>query len=87
MGHEIAGEVVQVGTGVTGWAPGDRVQVIAAIPCGKCPDCLAGHMTICPSQVSMGYDFDGGFAEYIGCAASGARRQRAQPDPRERQLR
>lgn len=65
MGHEIAGEVVQVGSGVSGWAPGDRVQVIAAIPCGKCPDCLAGHMTVCPSQVSMGYDFDGGFAEYM----------------------
>jgi L-iditol 2-dehydrogenase len=65
MGHEIAGEVVQVGSGVTGWAPGDRVQVIAAIPCGKCPDCLAGHMAICPSQVSMGYDFDGGFAQYM----------------------
>lgn len=65
MGHEIAGEIVQVGTGVTGWAPGDRVQVIAAIPCGKCPDCLAGHMTVCPSQVSMGYDFEGGFAEYM----------------------
>jgi L-iditol 2-dehydrogenase len=50
---------------VTGWAPGDRVQVIAAIPCGKCPDCLAGHMTVCPDQVSMGYDFEGGFAEYM----------------------
>jgi L-iditol 2-dehydrogenase len=65
MGHEIAGEVVQVGPDVSGWAPGDRVQVIAAIPCGKCADCLAGHMTICPNQVSMGYDFDGGFAEYM----------------------
>jgi L-iditol 2-dehydrogenase len=65
MGHEIAGEIVQVGAGVTGWAPGDRVQVIAAIPCGKCPDCLAGHMTVCPKQVSMGYDFDGGFAEFM----------------------
>ncbi|MGV8973653.1 MAG: zinc-dependent dehydrogenase [Rhodoglobus sp.] len=65
MGHEIAGEVVEVGADVTGWAPGDRVQVIAAIPCGKCADCLAGHMTICPNQVSMGYQFDGGFAEFM----------------------
>ena len=46
MGHEIAGEVVEVGADVQGWAPGDRVQVIAAIPCGVCPDCTAGHMTI-----------------------------------------
>lgn len=65
MGHEIAGEVVEVGEGVTGWAAGDRVQVIAAIPCGTCEFCRAGLMTICPNQVSMGYDFDGGFAAYM----------------------
>ncbi|MEV4100976.1 alcohol dehydrogenase catalytic domain-containing protein [Nonomuraea sp. NPDC049649] len=56
MGHEIAGEVV--GTG-------ERVQVIAAIPCGTCPDCQAGRLTVCPNQESMGYHYDGGFAEYM----------------------
>lgn len=65
MGHEIAGEIVEVGEGVEGWAPGDRVQVIAAIPCGSCEYCQAGAMTICPNQVSMGYDFEGGFAPYM----------------------
>ena len=65
MGHEIAGEVVEVGDGVDGWAAGDRVQVIAAIPCGECEFCSRGSMTICPNQVSMGYHFDGGFAEYM----------------------
>jgi len=65
MGHEIAGEVVEVGDGVDGWAPGDPVQVIAAIPCGECEFCTRGSMTICPNQVSMGYHFDGGFAEYM----------------------
>ncbi len=44
---------------------GDRVQVIAAIPCGQCKDCLRGWQTICPNQVSMGYHYDGGFAEYM----------------------
>jgi L-iditol 2-dehydrogenase len=66
IGHEIAGEVVQIGDGATGeWAVGDRVQVIAAIPCGHCPDCLRGWQTICPNQESMGYHYDGGFAEYM----------------------
>ncbi|HEX7835296.1 MAG TPA: zinc-dependent dehydrogenase [Pseudolysinimonas sp.] len=65
MGHEIAGEIVDVGEGVDGWAVGDRVQVIAAIPDGTCPDCLAGHQAICPNQLSMGYQFPGGFADYL----------------------
>lgn len=65
MGHEVAGEVVDVGDGVTGWAAHDRVQVIAAVPCGRCPDCVRGRMTICPNQTSIGYHYDGGFAEYL----------------------
>ncbi|GAB3985605.1 zinc-dependent dehydrogenase [Actinoallomurus acanthiterrae] len=64
MGHEIAGEIAEVGDGVTGWRPGDQVQVIAAIPCGHCEECRRGHMTVCPNQESMGYHYDGGFAEY-----------------------
>jgi L-iditol 2-dehydrogenase len=65
MGHEIAGEIVQIGEGVDGWSAGDRVQVIAAIPCGECAECARGRMTICPNQVSMGYHFEGGFAQYM----------------------
>ena len=65
MGHEIAGEIVEVGDGVVGWVAGDRVQVIAAIPDGTCADCLAGRPTVCAHQLSMGYQFPGGFAEYM----------------------
>jgi L-iditol 2-dehydrogenase len=65
MGHEIAGEIVEVGEGVVGFAPGDRVQVIAAIPCGQCAECRRGRMTVCPNQESMGYHYEGGFAEYL----------------------
>jgi L-iditol 2-dehydrogenase len=65
MGHEIAGEVVEVGDGVTGWEVGDRVQVIAAVPCGRCDECRRGRMTVCPNQTSMGYQYPGGFAEYM----------------------
>jgi L-iditol 2-dehydrogenase len=65
MGHEIAGEVVEIGDGVSGWGVGDRVQVIAAVPCGKCEECRRGRMTVCPNQTSMGYQYPGGFAQYM----------------------
>lgn len=65
IGHELAGEVVQVGDGVQGFSRGDRVQVIAAVPCGCCWACTSGAMTVCPNQTSMGYQHPGGFAEYM----------------------
>ncbi len=65
IGHEIAGEIVGIGAGVEGFTTGDRVQVIAAIPCGQCWACKAGKMQICINQLSMGYQFPGGFAEYM----------------------
>ena len=65
MGHEVAGDVVELGEGVTGWAVGDRVQVIAAVPCGRCADCRRGRMTLCAEQTSIGYHYDGGFAEFL----------------------
>src|SRR4029079_15487369 len=51
MGHEIAGLVTE--STVDEWRPGDRVQVIAAVPCGTCPDCVRGRMTVCPNQTSV----------------------------------
>lgn len=65
MGHEIAGEVVEVGAEVSGWAVGDRVQVIAAVPCGDCRQCRKGRMAVCENQTSVGYQYEGGFAEYL----------------------
>jgi L-iditol 2-dehydrogenase len=64
-GHEIAGEIAAAGPGVTGWQPGERVQVIAAIPCGRCADCRAGQLAVCSRGESMGCQRDGGFAEYV----------------------
>lgn len=66
MGHEIAGEVVEVGAEAPGdFAVGERVQVIAAVPCGDCYECDKGWMEVCQNQTSMGYQYDGGFAEYM----------------------
>jgi L-iditol 2-dehydrogenase len=65
MGHEVAGEIVEIGADVDGWRRGERVQVIAAIPCGTCAECRRGRMTVCPNQESIGYHYDGGFAEFM----------------------
>jgi L-iditol 2-dehydrogenase len=66
MGHEIAGEVVEVGAeALGGFEVGDRVQVIAAVPCGECHECQKGWMEVCQNQTSVGYQYDGGFAEYM----------------------
>ena len=65
-GHEIAGEIVEVGASVSGgWQVGDRVQVIAAVPCGECHECRKGWMEVCQNQTSVGYQYDGGFAEFM----------------------
>lgn len=69
-GHEVAGEVVEVGTEVNAtygshWRVGDRVQVIAAVPCGACHECRKGWMAVCQNQTSVGYQYDGGFAEFM----------------------
>ena len=65
IGHEIAGEVVEVGSDVSGWSVGEGVQVIAAVPDGTCFECRRGRMSVCQNQTSMGYQYPGGFAEYM----------------------
>jgi L-iditol 2-dehydrogenase len=65
LGHEIAGEIAEVGPAVDGWAPGERVQIIAAIPCGACLYCRRGQETVCENLESMAYQYDGAFAEFM----------------------
>ena len=65
LGHEVTGEVVEIGAGVERFAAGDRVQVIAAIPCGECFYCRRGQETVCENLESIGYQYDGGFAEFM----------------------
>jgi L-iditol 2-dehydrogenase len=65
LGHEVAGEVTEVGPEVDGWSPGDRVQVIAAIPDGVCQYCRRNQHTVCEDLESIGYQYDGGFAGFM----------------------
>ena len=65
LGHEVAGEIIAVGVGLDGWSTDDRVQVIAAIPDGTCHFCRRGQPTVCEDLESIGYQYDGGFAEFM----------------------
>jgi L-iditol 2-dehydrogenase len=65
MGHEISGEVAEVGAGVANVSPGDRVVVEPLVVCGSCAYCKSGSRHLCPDRQLIGTALDGGFAEYI----------------------
>ncbi len=64
LGHEITGEIVEVGSGVDRYKIGDRVFVSHHVPCNTCRYCLNGYHTVCDTLRSTNFD-PGGFSEYI----------------------
>jgi L-iditol 2-dehydrogenase len=64
LGHEITGEIVEVGNSVDRYHIGDRVFVSHHVPCNTCHYCLNGHHTVCDTLRGTNFD-PGGFAEYI----------------------
>jgi L-iditol 2-dehydrogenase len=65
MGHEVYGELVEVGEGVKDFMAGDRVTVTPALGCGECYMCKKGHTNMCDDLKTLGFDYDGAFAEYM----------------------
>jgi 2-desacetyl-2-hydroxyethyl bacteriochlorophyllide A dehydrogenase len=66
IGHEIAGDVAEVGPSVDGFTPGDRVNVYYYLICGHCRWCNRGRDDLCDQQVGVvGRQIDGGLAEYV----------------------
>jgi 2-desacetyl-2-hydroxyethyl bacteriochlorophyllide A dehydrogenase len=63
IGHEMTGAIAEVGEGVEGFAPGDRVTVRPLAPCGGCPACRAGHSHICQRLNFIGIDSPGALQE------------------------
>ena len=65
VGHEFVGDVVEVGSNVTGFAAGDIVSGEGHVVCGRCRNCMAGRRHLCAQTSSVGVDRPGAFAEYI----------------------
>src|SRR5437763_7415451 len=65
VGHEFVGEIVEVGTNVTDFHPGEVVSGEGHVVCGRCRNCLAGRRHLCKDTKGIGVNRPGAFAEFI----------------------
>src|ERR1700691_3328504 len=65
IGHEFVGEIVEVGSNVSDFHPGDIVSGEGHVVCGRCRNCLAGRRHLCAHTLGVGVNRPGAFAEYI----------------------
>ena len=64
-GHELAGEIVDIGNEVSDFKPGNRVTVPFVCGCGTCRECRSGNQQVCDHQSQPGFTHWGSFAEYV----------------------
>jgi L-iditol 2-dehydrogenase len=64
LGHEIAGEIVDIGNDVAGYKKGDRIAAFHHVPCNTCHYCRNGHPTVCDTLRKTNFT-PGGFAEFV----------------------
>jgi threonine 3-dehydrogenase len=65
VGHEFVGEIVEVGSNVADFHPGEIVSGEGHVTCGRCRHCLAGRRHLCANTIGLGVGRDGAFAEYV----------------------
>jgi threonine 3-dehydrogenase len=70
IGHEFAGQVVEVGSDVRDVRPGDLVSGEGHLVCGRCRNCMAGRRVQCARTKGIGVNYPGAFAEYIALPAT-----------------
>lgn len=70
LGHEIAGEIAHLGAEVANWQVGQRVAVSIDVSCGECFHCLTGKTQQCPHKKRIGFELDGGHADYVAVPAT-----------------
>jgi len=71
IGHEIAGTVEEAKA--EGFNRGDRICLAPVIPCHSCRYCLDGRENACRNRTAIGYEYDGGFAEFVRIPAAAVR--------------
>lgn len=70
IGHEFVGEIVEVGTNVIDFRPGQIVSGEGHVVCGRCRNCMAGRRHLCAYTSGVGVDRQGAFAEYVSLPMS-----------------
>jgi threonine 3-dehydrogenase len=65
VGHEFVGQIVEVGSNVADFHPGDVVSGEGHVVCGRCRHCLAGRRHLCANAIGLGVGRDGAFAEFV----------------------
>lgn len=70
VGHEFVGEIVEVGSNVKDFRPGEIVSGEGHVVCGRCRNCLAGRRHLCKDTMGVGVNRPGAFAEYISLPMS-----------------
>lgn len=81
LGHEITGKIEEVGKEIKEFKTGDRVQVFPGISCGRCEHCREGNENLCHQVKIMGFNYDGGFAEYLKIPSHGIKNKILNPIP------
>jgi len=74
LGHEVSGQVSEIGGEINDFAIGDRVVVAPIYGCGKCNFCLSGQENLCKDVMVFGCNLDGAFAEYMKIPAQAIQR-------------
>ncbi|MCZ8512278.1 zinc-binding alcohol dehydrogenase family protein [Paenibacillus filicis] len=70
LGHELAGEIIEIGPNADGLQPGDQVTVIPYLECGECIACRSGRTNCCTQLSVLGVHQDGGMREFITVPAT-----------------
>jgi L-gulonate 5-dehydrogenase len=76
MGHEFAGVVAALGTGVSEFVKGDHVTIDPVVACGQCHACLCGRRNLCTSIMCLGCQTEGGFQDFVAVKSGDAHKVR-----------